>query len=137
MAAQKGKLVLIKVGDGATSEAFTTIAAARTTSMTLNNQEVDITTKDTTQFRELLEGAGISSMSMSISGIFKDGASEETLRSNAFADSIDNYQFELANGDVYEGPFQITSYERAGGYDDAETYSATFASAGAITFTAA
>ena len=137
MAAGKGKLVLLKVGDGASSEAFTTVAGLRTASITKNNQTVDVTTKDSTGWRQLLEGAGISNMSISADGIFTDAASEETIRGYAFADSIDNYEFVLANGDKFAGAFQITSYQRSGGYDDAETFSISLESAGTVTFTAA
>ena len=40
MAAQKGSALLMKIGDGASPEAFTTIGGMRSTSMTLNDEMV-------------------------------------------------------------------------------------------------
>lgn len=136
MSAQNGALVLLKMGDGGTpTETFTTIGGMRANSFTLNNQAVDATNKDSGAWRQLLEGAGIRAVSLSGSGIFTDSAAEETLRSAAFNNSIDNYELHFGNGDKLSGAFQITSYNRGGSYDGEETYSASFASAGAITFT--
>ena len=137
MAAGKGKDVLLKVGNGAYSETFATVAGLRTASLTLNNQAVDITTKDSAGWTELLEAAGISNVSISASGVFKDAASEETVRGYAQTQTINNFEFVFANGDKMSGAFLITSYERSGGYDDAEVYSISMSSSGAVTFTAA
>jgi TP901-1 family phage major tail protein len=46
MAAQKGKDLLIKLGDGGTPEVFTAIAGLRTTSLGFNAQTIDITNAD-------------------------------------------------------------------------------------------
>lgn len=138
MAGQKGKLVLLKVGDGQTpTESFATIGGLRTTSFNLNNQSVDATNKDSGQWRELLDGAGISSLSISGAGLFTDAASEETLRGYAFGNNIKNYELHFGNGDVLSGAFQVTSYQRSGNHNDDETYSISLESAGAVTFTVA
>jgi TP901-1 family phage major tail protein len=135
MAAQKGSLFILKIGDGATpDEAFTTIGGMRTNRFTLNNQAVDTTNRDSGQWRALLEGAGNSSLSISASGIFEDSTAEETLRGYAFANSIRNFQFTFGNGDSMTGAFQISSYSRGASYNDAETFSISLQSAGAVTF---
>lgn len=135
MAAQKGALMLIKVGNGGGPETFTTVGGLRTTRMVLNNQLVDTTNKDSGGWRNLLAGAGIRSITLSGSGIFTDLASEETVRGYAFANSINNYEFYFGGNDKISGAFQITSYERAGNFDGEETYAITFESAGTITST--
>lgn len=138
MTAQKGSLVLLKVGDGATpTETFTTVGGLRTTSITHNNQTVDATNKDSGAWRELLDGAGTRSVSISGSGVFTDSAAEETVRGYAMSSSVNNYELHFGNGDKLSGAFQITSYQRAGSYNDAETYSITLASAGQVSFTGA
>ena len=138
MTAQQGSLVLLKVGDGATpTENFTTVGGLRTTSFTHNNQTVDTTNKESGAWRELLDGAGTRSITIAGSGVFTDAASEETVRGFAMNNQIKNYQMTFGNGDVMEGAFQITSYQRAGNYNNEETYSLSLASAGAITFTPA
>ncbi len=138
MTAQKGSLVLLKVGDGATpTESFTTVGGLRTTSFTHNNQTVDATNKDSGAWRELLDGAGTRSVSISGSGVFTDSAAEETVRGYAMNNAINNYELTFGNGDKLSGAFQITSYQRAGSHNDAESYSVTLASAGQVSFVTA
>ena len=58
MAAQKGSALLMKIGDGASPEVFTTIGGLRSTSISLNEEAVDVTTKDSSgKYRELLGAA--------------------------------------------------------------------------------
>lgn len=137
MVAQKGSLLLLKVGDGGDPESFTTVGGMRTTSLTHNNQSIDTTNKDSGAWRQLLDGAGIRSISISGAGVFTDSTAEETVRGLAMSNSINNYQLNFGNGDVLTGAFQITSYGRSGNYNDEESYTITLASAGTITFTAA
>lgn len=138
MTAQKGSLLLLKVGDGATpTENFTTVGGLRTTGFTHNNQTVDATNKDSGAWRQLLDGAGTRSITISGSGVFTDAVSEETVRGFAMNNQIKNYKMTFGNGDSMTGPFQITSYQRAGNHNNEETYSISLASAGAVTFTAA
>lgn len=138
MAAQKGLLFLLQMGDGGSpTEAFTSIASARETSFTHNNEVVDITAKDQNGWREILAGAGMKSVSVSISGVFKDAVVENDFRAAASAGDVVNYRVISGNGDYWMGPFIITSYERGGSYNGEETFTATLENAGAITFTAA
>ena len=50
MAAQKGSAMLMKVGNGGSPETFTTIGGLRSTSLTINNESVDVTNKDIANF---------------------------------------------------------------------------------------
>ncbi len=135
MAAQKGSLLLIKIGNGGSpTETFTTVAGLRTTRMALNQQPVDCSNKDSGAWRQLLGNAGIRSISISGGGVFTDAASEESLRGYAFAGSVNNYKLYFGNGGILSGAFQVTSYERAGNHDGEETYNLTLESAGAVTF---
>lgn len=134
MTAQKGSLFLLKVGDGGGSEIFTTVAGLQVTSLTLNNQAVENNNASSGSWRSFMAGAGIRSINISGSGLFTDDTSEESVRSNAFANSINNYQLSFANGDVLQGPFQIRSYGRAGNNDNPESVSLTLESAGEVSF---
>ena len=73
MAAQKGLDVLMKIDISGTK---TTIGGLRSTSITLNDESVDITNKDSLGTRTLLAGAGVNSLSVSGSGVFTDSAAE-------------------------------------------------------------
>ena len=113
MAAQKGALFLLKVGDGGGPETFTTVGGLTTASFNINTASVDVTNMSSNGMRELLAGAGIQNMSLSGNGVFTDSAAEETVRANAAANSIDNYQLVAGNGDTWQGAFLITSYQRS------------------------
>ena len=134
MAAQKGSAMLMKVGNGGSPETFTTIAGFRSTSLTVNNESVDVTNKDSSGKRQMLAAAVIQSISVSGSGVFTDAASETTVKTNALADTNDNYQFLVPDFGTFTGAFQITSLEYSGEFNGEVTYSISFESAGAITF---
>jgi len=146
MAAQKGLDVLMKIDISGTK---TTIGGLRSTSITLNDESVDITNKDSLGTRTLLAGAGVNSLSVSGSGVFTDAASEVAVRtafqaqqntsdgSSAQTAAFESFQFIMPNLGTYTGDFQITSLEYAGEYNGEATYSMSFESAGYITFAAA
>jgi predicted secreted protein len=46
MAKYCGKDLLLQMGNGASPEVFTTIGAMKSNSLTINNEKVDVTTKD-------------------------------------------------------------------------------------------
>ena len=78
MAAQKGKDVLMKINTSGST--YVTIGGLRSTSITLNDEAVDITNKDSEGTRTLLAGAGVNSISVSGSGVFTDSTAEALVR---------------------------------------------------------
>jgi TP901-1 family phage major tail protein len=134
MAAQKGSALLLKIGDGASPEAFTTIGGLRSTSITLNDEAVDVTTKDSSSLRALLANGGVQTISISGSGVFTDAASETTLRGKFGASSFSNFQVIIPDFGTYTGAFMVASLEYAGEYNGEVTYSVTLESSGTITF---
>src|ERR1700744_622972 len=137
MSAQRGKDMLIKIGDGADPENFTTVAGLRSTTLSFNAQTVDITNNDSAnQWRELLAGGGGNSAQISGSGVFKDAASDASLRSAFFAGAITDFQIVIPSFGTVAGPFQISALQYKGTYDGELGVSLTLASAGALTFTA-
>ena len=137
MSIQNGALVLIKIGNGADPEIFTTIGGLHASGMKLDNQILNATNVESGTWKQLLGGAGIQSVSIDGSGLFTDSAAEDTLRGYAFAGSVNNYQFIFANGDMLTGPFLVTSYERSGDYGAEEIYFLALESAGTVAFTGA
>lgn len=140
MAVQKGSSFLLKDNSTGTPA---TIGGLRSTSMSINGEMVDVTTKDSNAFvtsgndkaRDLLEGGGIRSMSISASGVFTDSSTENILRGFAFDGAIQNYDLIFGDGSSIKGAFLITSYERAGEYNGEETYSVTLESHNTIIYT--
>jgi TP901-1 family phage major tail protein len=140
MAVQKGSSFLLKDNSTGTPA---TIGGLRSTSMSINGEMVDVTTKDSNAFitsgndkaRDLLQGGGIRSMSISASGVFTDSSTENILRGFAFDGAIQNYDLIFGDGSKVAGAFLITSYERAGEYNGEETYSVSLESHNTITYT--
>lgn len=134
MAAQKGSALLMKIGDGASPEVFTTIGGMRSTALAMNDEAVDVTNKDSGRARTLLAQGGVNSMTVTGSGVFTDSASETTLRSNFDSSAFSNYQFLVPDFGTFTGAFMLQSLEYAGEFNGEVTYSFTFESSGTITF---
>lgn len=137
--AEKGSAFLVKLGDGATSETFTTIAGGRSHTMTINSEPVDVTNKGSSGWRELLAAAGTNSVSVGGSGVFVDNDTNglAAMQTNLLNRSLNNYEIVFESGDKFSGSFQVTSLEYSGEYNGERTYSFSLESSGQVTFTAA
>jgi len=117
MAAQKGKDLLLKV-DSTGAGVYTTVAGLRSRTFAVNAEAVDITHSESAgQWRELLAGAGAKSARMTGSGVFKDAASDATVRDYMFNGIIRNWQVVVPDFGTIEGPFQISSLDFSGRHD--------------------
>lgn len=139
MAAQKGREFVLKISDGASPGSFTTIGGMRSTSFTVNSEQVDITDKDSSGYRELLNGAGVRSISITGSGVFKDDSAYNTIQELALGTSDNQEEFQLVfgNSDILQGVFEVASLEEGGEHNAEQTYSITLESAGAFTLSRA
>lgn len=136
MAAQKGRDLLLKV-DGTGGGVYQTVAGLRATTLNFNAETVDATTQESTgAWRELLAGAGLKSAALRGQGLFKDAASDATVRGYFFAGTIVNWQITLPDFGVVQGLFQITSLDYGGRHDAEVTFEMALESAGPLTFTA-
>lgn len=136
MAAQLGLNMIIKLdSDGAGT--YQTLAGIRSATFTLDKETVDITSQDdTSRYRQLLSGAGVKSMSIKGSGVFKDSASEATARTYWAADTIRNVQVIIPSFYSITGLMSITNIEYAGEHNGEATYSISIDSGGDLTFVA-
>jgi TP901-1 family phage major tail protein len=136
MVAQKGKDLLLKL-DSSGAGSFVTVAGLRTKRLAFNSETVDVTDSDSAgRWRELLAGSGVQRASASGSGIFKDQASDASVRSLFFAGTIRDWQLVIPDFGTVDGPFQITSLEYTGAHDGEVTFELALESAGAISFEA-
>ena len=135
MAAQKGASLLLKINTTGTT--YVTVGGLRSTSITLNDEAVDVTNKDSSGNRTLLADGGIHSMSVSGSGVFTDASSETTLKDAMNASTFKNFQVIIPDFGTYQGAFMVATLEYAGEYNGEVTYSVTLESSGAVTFTSA
>ena len=136
MAAQKGKDLLLKVdGDGLGT--FTTVAGLRSRAIAFNAETVDITHAESAgRWRELLEGAGVKRASVAGRGLFKDAATDASMRETFFDGTIRDYQIVIPDFGTVEGAFQVTNLEFAGELNGEVTFELALESAGALTFSA-
>ena len=134
MAAQKGKDLLLKIEDGGS---FVTVAGLRTRQIMFNAETVDVTNAESTgRWRELLAGAGVRRASIAGSGVFRDAASDATLRQAFFDGAIRSFQMAIPDFGVVSGPFQIVSLEYRGDHAAEVTFEIALESAGALVFDA-
>lgn len=136
MAAQSGKDMLLKL-DQTGSGSFLTVAGLRTRALAFNAASIDVTDAESVgRWRELLSGGGVKRAGVTGSGIFKDQASDSTLRALFFAGTIRNWQLILPDFGSVQGPFQITALEFSGDHAGEVTFELALESAGELTFTA-
>lgn len=137
MAGQKGRDVLIKLGDGGAPETFATIAGVRAKTISLNARTVDGTSGESADaWRELIAGAGVKSASVSGAGVFKDAASDAALQAAFFTQSVKTFQLVIPSFGAIQGPFLVEALDYSGDHDGEAAFAVTLASSGALTFTA-
>jgi len=134
MAAQKGKDLLLKIDSNGLGS-FITVAGMRSKRIAFNAETVDITDADSAgRWRELLAGSGVQRAAISGAGIFKDAASDASVRQKFFDGAIVDWQLTVPDFGRVEGPFQITSLEYSGSHDGEVTFEMALESAGALSF---
>lgn len=126
-------LVLLRWNTSGTP-AFAQVEDQRTTGLSINGETIDITSKDSLNWRELLAGGGIKSMSLSVEGVWTSSVNQEGIRDDAMDGSLTDYQID-DGVEATEGAFQVTSFELSGAHDGEQTYSATLESAEVPTVT--
>jgi len=133
MAVENGSAFLLKISDGAVPvPAYVTVAGLRTTQMAINGEAVNVTTKDSGGWRELLSGAGVRSVSVSAAGIFTGSVAETQLRGAALNGTIAAYELSFESGERMRGRFLVTRLDYAGDYNGERSYAMNLESSGAV-----
>ena len=134
MAAQKGRDLLLKI-DSTGTGTYITVAGLRANTLTFNSEVVDASSQDSTgAWKELLAGAGLKSAQIKGQGIFKNAASDISIRSYFFNNTIVNWQIAIPSFGTVTGPFQIASLDFGGRHDSEVTFDISLVSAGLLTF---
>jgi TP901-1 family phage major tail protein len=132
MAAEKGSAFLLKIGNGAPTPVFSTVAGLRTTQLSINGEAVVITNKSSGGWRELLPGAGVRSVSVTAAGVFTGSAAETRLKNNALAGTIDDYQLVFESGEQLQGKFLLTRLDYSGDFNGERAYTLALESSGQV-----
>lgn len=134
MGAQKGKDLLLKA-DAQGVGTFETLAGLRSRRLSFNAETVDVTDAESAgRWRELLGGAGVQRASLSGSGIFKDAASDASLRRLFFEGRVAPFQAVIPDFGTVTGPFQVTALEYGGEHNGEVSFEVSLESAGALQF---
>ena len=132
MAVEKGSAFLLKVGNGAATPVYATVAGLRTTQLSVNGEMVAITSKDSGGWRDLLSGAGVRSVSVSGAGVFTGSAAELRIKASALSGVLDDYRLAFEGGDTMTGRFLVSRLDYAGDFNGERSYTLSLESSGAV-----
>ncbi len=132
MTAEKGSAFLLKIGNGGNPPAFATVAGMRTTQLSVNGEAVNVTSKDSGGWRDLLSGAGVRSVSVAGSGIFTGSAAEVRVKSHALGGVSDDYELSFESGERMRGRFLVTRLDYSGDYNGERNYTLALESSGPV-----
>ncbi len=136
---QKGRLLLIKIGDGGSPEAFANLCGLTTRSFNLSANEIDTTVPDCDNPGAAVQKTsepGIVNRTFTGSGKFISGATQATLLGHVRAGTVFNAQVVVPGDGTYSGSWMVSDYETSGEMEGNMEFSATFSAAGPLTFTA-
>lgn len=136
MAAQNGRALLVQMD---ISNVATTIAGAQSGTIAINNEPIDVTTKDSAGKRELL-AAGKIGADITLSGLTMDDSTIGAVRTKVLAQTAEDFTVVIpgtsgGSAGSYSFSGVITAFEEGGEEGGAVTYSVTVQSSGTITFT--
>lgn len=132
--AQKGRAFVLKVSNGASPTAFVTVTGLRASGVNINGNPVDITTKSSGGWRELLPDGGVKSVDFSGSGIWDSASTQlKALQAAALAGgSLIEAQIVSGAGDSFIGTFAVPTFTRNAPHDNAETFDVSLQSHGPV-----
>lgn len=126
----------VRIYEGVDVATGTLVAGARSDTITINNEAIDVTDKGDDGWRTFLNDASVRNVEMSVSGLL-DGNSLLSKSLGATTNLLDDYVIDIDGIGTVAGKFHFSSFEIGAPHDDAATFSASIASSGEITFTAA
>lgn len=132
MSAFLGRQLLMKVDSGG---GFTAVAGLRTKSIRLNARTVDVTDEGSNGWTELLPDAGVKSVAVTGSGVFRDASSDAIVRAAFFAQTALTTQLIIPNFGTIEGEFLVTSLTYGGTFNGEATFELSLSASGQPSFT--
>lgn len=121
MAEQLGRKVTVSVGGDV-------VATARTTSMTVNNESVNITSAGDDGVRRLMDEPGEKSVEITLDGLYTDESLYDLAQGASLLTAVVlTYETYTLTGDFF-----LASYNEGQPYNEAITFSATLQSSGSV-----
>jgi TP901-1 family phage major tail protein len=139
MAQQIGRLLLIKHGNAASPEVFTSMCGFRARSFSMSSNEVDTTVPDCDDPGGVVQKTsvpGISDRTFAGTGLFDNDDTGKAVADAARLATVSNYQVIVPGYGTFQGPYIITDFQWSGEMEGNMEFQATFKPSGALTFTA-
>ncbi|AGB71031.1 MULTISPECIES: phage tail tube protein [Rhizobium] len=135
---QLGRLLLIKIGDGADPEVFTNLCGLKTRSFNMSANEVDTTIPSCTNPGGPVQKTsrpGIANRTFTGSGNFVSSAASDVFMNHVRASEAFNAQVIVPGDGTYQGSWMVTDFSFSGDVEPNMEFSATFVAADVLTFT--
>ena len=116
---------------------FSSVAGIQAKSVSINAQEIDITSGSTDEWRTLLADRGTRSWDISGNGVMDDGALAKKLESRSIDNSLNWFRVirsDQANR-AYTGKFKISTFNFEGNHDGSVNFDISLMSSGPLTIT--
>lgn len=139
MAAARGSKLLIKRGDGAPSETFTTVGSLQNATLNINGSPIEVTTADDIDGNDEIWRTyitGPKDLGVSGNGISKAFQPVQAVYNDFATGAITNYQIVVPNVGTFELAMIVGSMSFEGPYDGVTGFNLELQSAAAPTFTA-
>lgn len=139
MPQHKGRLLLIKIGDGASPETFSNVCGIQTRSFNLSASEVDTTVPDCDNPGNAVQRTaepGIVNRTFNGSGKWVSGANSSLLLDHVTDATTFNAEVVVPGLGTYSGSWFVSEFEFSGEMEGNMDFSATFVAAGPLTFEA-
>lgn len=115
-------------------DAFQNFGGLRSKSFSFNSEGIDITNQDSDEWKNILDGAGVRSFSVSGSGVYTNEDVFQDAQESALNNALICMMFiDVKASRVWVGCMKITSLEISGDYDAESNYSISAESSGAVT----
>lgn len=135
---QLGRLLLIKISDGADPEVFSNLCGIKTRSFNLSATEIDTTIPSCTNPGGPVQKTsrpGISSRTFTGSGNFVKSANTTAFMNRVRASEAFRAQVIVPGDGTYEGSWMVTDFSFTGDVEPNLEFSATFTAADVLSFT--
>ena len=133
MAKYLGSAMLLQVETTPGGGTYATIGGSSGHTLTINNEAVDVSDKDSSRWGEFL-AAGNRSVVISMTGFVSDNANFAIMETAVEADTIISYKLLYGDSKTITSAFQISSLEYTGERNAGQGFSCTLTSSGTPTF---
>ena len=131
MAKYLGNAMLLKIYTAPAT--YGTIGGSSSHTLSITNEQVDVSDKDSSRWKELL-AAGDRSVTISMSGFVSDNANFDLLEDAVVSDTITAFQIIYGNNKTITGNFHVDSLEYTGERNTGQAFSCTLTNSGTPTF---